>query len=72
MANLMTPVSHSTGHSNEILLRKLLIGKGIDGVGMDRLLPLNLHLSVKVKENNENALPEQKIRGLGLILEGPE
>jgi len=36
MVNLMTPMSHSTGPSNDILLTKLLIGKGIDGVGMDR------------------------------------
>jgi len=36
MINLMTPVPHSTGPSNDVLLRKVLIGKGIDRVGMDR------------------------------------
>jgi len=34
MVNLMTPVSHSTGPASDTLLRKLLIGKCIDGVGM--------------------------------------
>jgi hypothetical protein len=36
MVNLMTSMSHSTGPSNDILLREVLIGKGIAGVGMDR------------------------------------
>jgi len=36
MVNLMTSMSHSTGPSNDMLLRKVLIGKGVDGVGMDR------------------------------------
>jgi len=35
MVNLMTHMSHSTRPSNDILLRKVLIGKCIDRVGMD-------------------------------------